>query len=444
VKSGSTVLAATVLIVAFAAMPNLTIGTTESSATASKIEDANSAVPSSTPLMRKAYLALVKDSIVPANPRVVANAALAVIASLAPDRALPLSADFGTDMDRDASWLAERVINLSPLWPVFDAMAHATGTAHVGFGTPERKKGIGALMVGEPLSTPGFNFYHLADDRYVVFDVVKGASADTSGVQVGDVLVSIDGVPTARLDSFLLTILPVDTTRELVVGRGSHRETIKLHLTKSDFPPVESRLLEDRMGYVFVRWFARSQNARHDTAALAREAFMSLAAQGARGLILDLRSCRGGIGDVGMASALCDGDVVYFVQQPLSAGAKPVKREGERCWSQRPMVVLINEETVSAPEALALSLRELAHATIIGQPSAGALTVFSFVPLADGYAMTIPTGIVLGPVTGKDQPDHSIQPDIEIPNPSIEDLLKGIDVQLDAGRDALTRNLKTR
>ena len=435
VKYLSSVLGVAVLAVAVGLMPCRRISAAESINATTQPENQAGLLPAA--LMRTAYLALVKDSIVPADPRTVANAALEAIATLAPDRTRPLPADFGSDAERDAVWLGERVTDLSPLWPVFDAMAHSAGIAHMGFGTPERKKGIGALMIGEPLSTPGFNFYALPGGRFVVFDVVKGASADTSGLRNGDVLVSIDGVRTTRLDSFLLTILPAGTEKVLSVQRGNHSENIKLRLTKTDFSPVESRLLEGGIGYVFTRWFARSENGEHDTATLARRAFMALAAQGARGLVLDLRSCRGGIGNVQMSSALCDGDLVYFVQQPLSAPPRPVKREGERCWPDRPIVVLLNEETISAPEALALTLREQGHAKIIGQRSAGALTEFSFVPLAEGYAMTIPTGIVLGPVTGKPQPGHALQPDIEIPNPGIDDLLQGRDLQLDAAMKAI-------
>jgi C-terminal processing protease CtpA/Prc len=78
-----------------------------------------------------------------------------------------------------------------------------------------------------------------------------------------------------------------------------------------------------------------------------------------------------------------------------------------------------------------------AHAKIVGRTSGGGLTEFSFVVLADGYSMAIPTGVVLGPVTGEDQPGHAIKPDLEVPNPSLDELLNGRDRQLNAARAAL-------
>jgi C-terminal processing protease CtpA/Prc len=87
------------------------------------------------------------------------------------------------------------------------------------------------------------------------------------------------------------------------------------------------------------------------------------------------------VGDVGIASALCDGDVMYHVRHPMSAPAKAVPRECPGIWSERPIVVLVNDEAVSAGEALALAVRELASATIVGRPTAGGLTMASFIAL---------------------------------------------------------------
>jgi C-terminal processing protease CtpA/Prc len=390
--------------------------------------------------MRTAYLALVRDSLVPAKPRVIATAALEVIAKSAPERALPLPASFGADPERDADWLAERVADLPPPWSVMEAMARSAETAHVALGTPQRRQGIVALGSGRPLSTPGFNLYPLPDGRRVVFDLVPGGSARASGLRVGDVLLRIDGRRTVAADPFFLTMLPAGTELVLDLERANRPETITLRLIKAEVSPVESRLLDDSIGYIFIRWFAQSAEPGRDTAALACRAIASLAAQGARGLILDLRSSLGGSGEVKIASALCDGEVIYSIQKPLSAPARPVKRQGERIWPDRPVVVLVNQQTVSAPEALALSLRELAHARIIGQRSAGGLTEFSIVPLAAGYGMTIPTGLVLGPVSGATPPPYAVKPDVEVANPGIDDLLHGRDGQLDAARGAFSRS----
>ncbi|HEX2851803.1 MAG TPA: S41 family peptidase [Opitutaceae bacterium] len=395
--------------------------------------------PSSAAVVRLAYLALVKDSIVPAQPRVIATAALDTVASIVPEQVPALPAWFGANPERDAAWLMERVTNLQPAWPVIDAMVRSADTAHVGFRSPERSQGFAALGRGEPLSSPGFNLYPLADGRFVVFDLVNGASAHASGLRAGDVLLRLDGKRAVVADVFLLHALPAGTEVTLAIERANRSETITLRLKQAEVSPVESRRLDDGTGYIFIRRFSRSTNPARDTAALVRRAIAEFAAQDARAVIVDLRSTLGGVGEVAIASACCDADVIYSIQKPLSAPAQPTKRQGERLWPDRPIVVLVNQHTVSAPEGLALALRELTHATIIGQTTRGGLTEFSGVPLAPGYTMTIPTGAVRGPLTGTTPHGYAIVPDLVVANPGIDDLLRGRDGQLDAARAALPR-----
>jgi C-terminal processing protease CtpA/Prc len=106
--------------------------------------------------------------------------------------------------------------------------------------------------------------------------------------------------------------------------------------------------------------------------------------------------------------------------------------------------VLVNELTESAPEDLALSLRELGHVQIIGQPTRGGLTEFSIIPLADDYSMTVPTGAIRGPISGTTPGSYAIMPDTIVANPSIEDLKAGRDAQLDTARAAIGRAITRR
>ena len=393
-----------------------------------------SAQPSSAKVMRAAYLAFVQDSIVPADSRVVGAAALRV---LAPGQDVVLPGTFGREVSQDADWLAARAGDLPSPWPVVDAMARAAGIVHLALVTPARRQGLRALGTGEPLSSPGFNLYPLADGRLIVCDVVAGASAETSGLRPGDVLEEVDGRRAVRVDPLFITTLPAGTAVTLKINRGDGPATLVLHLIKADVSPVEGRLLDDGNAYVRVRWFARSANPAHDTAALFRRTLQALLDQGARGLVLDLRSALGGSGEVNMASALCDGEIIYAIRKPLTAPARPAPREGARFWPDRPIAILQNRNTTSAGEALTLALRELGHATVVGETSGGGLTEFDFVPLAEGHGVIIPRGVVLGPVSGQCPADYAIKPDLEVSNPGIEELLSGRDRQLEAARAAL-------
>jgi C-terminal processing protease CtpA/Prc len=389
-----------------------------------------------TGLVSKVYLALVRDSLVPADPGAVATAALA---GLPAEHRGPLPDGLGADAARDAAWLEERTAGWPLPWPVVEAMARAAKIAHTALLTPQRQPCMRALGSGRPLSVPGFRFHPLADGRLVISDVIPGASADVAGLRAGDVLNRLADRAPVRGDSLWINTLPAGTEVKLEVERDRRALSLLMTLQPAEVPSVVSSLSDDGIGYVRIRSFARTSEADRDGATLVRSALAAFVAQGARGLIIDLRSALGGSGEVGMASAICDGEVIYSIQQPMTTPARPVPRNGVRIWPDRPVVVLINEITVSAGEALALSLRELGHATIIGRTTGGGLTEFARQPLGEGYVLITPTGVVLGPVSGRVQPGHAIKPDLEVPNPDVAELLAGRDRQLEAARAVFSR-----
>jgi carboxyl-terminal processing protease len=413
-------------------------GPTPNLANASGIPN-DSAKPTSSQLVADSYRAIVRDSIIRIDPHKIARAALAARAGTTVDHPVSLPNDFGRNAERDATWLAAGAPSATPPWQEIDAMTRAAATAHLWLVTPQRRAGMRGLGSGERVSTSGFSVYPLEDGRLVVFDVIPGASADVSGLRTGDIILQVNHEPATRQLPMQMVALAEGEEIILDVVRGEHPNSLILKVNKIEMSPVETQLLEQGVGYVRLRWFARAKNPEHDTAVLARRAIVDLAKQGARGLVLDLRSALGGTGEVSIASALTDGEVIYFLQQPIATAPRAVKREGLRCWPETPIVILVNELTISAGEALALSLRELCHARIIGHTTGGGLTEFTPIPLAEGYALTIPTGVVLGPITARDQPDHAVKPDLEIASPTVDELVSGRDRQLDAALAELTR-----
>lgn len=296
---------------------------------------------------------------------------------MSPATALP--SGFGADARRDADWLSAQASRVVAPWDAINAMARAAAIAHMGFVTPALRRGMRALGTGRPLSTPGFGVHRLPDGRTVVSDDVADGSAERSGLRKDDVLTRIGDERVARQATVVMPLLTraAGDTVPLEIERDRQAMRLELHMVDATATSVESRMLDDGLAYVRTRWFSRSDDPARDTAALAIAAFKPLAQQGARGLILDLRSALGGSGEAAVASALADGDTLYFIQQPMTKPPEPVRRVGARVWPERPVVLLVNEQTVSAGEALAHSLRELTHAVIVGQTTAGGLTELS-------------------------------------------------------------------
>src|SRR5204862_7614949 len=118
-----------------------------------------------------------------------------------------------------------------------------------------------------------------------------------AGLRTGDLVVSIDGAPAARLGfaAALGRILgPAGTTVTLAAGRGGARWTARLRRELVAAPPLKYRLLGEggrRIGYVRVPVFRGG--VAEATASLLRR----LQRGGASAFVLDLRGNPGGLLD---------------------------------------------------------------------------------------------------------------------------------------------------
>lgn len=123
-------------------------------------------------------------------------------------------------------------------------------------------------------------------------------------------------------------------------------------------------MLEGQLGYV------RLENFYHKSAQRVREATDELAAQGARGLIFDVRQNPGGY-----VSELTDILDYLLPEGPIftdiSKNGKSVVTESDEGCVELPMVVLVDQNSYSAAEIFAAQLQESAGAGLVGQVTSG-------------------------------------------------------------------------
>jgi C-terminal processing protease CtpA/Prc len=381
------------------------------------------------------YRALVRDSLVPSDATIVGRAAATAITRRGRELALP--PDFGVDVDRDAAFLVRALPPDGPWWDVLTAMAWETGVAHTAVTDEAFAVGMMARLRGEPLTAPGFFLWRQGDGRLAVADLDPAGSGHASGLRNGDVVLDVDGRPAGRANSEVLPFYtaPAGASFDLTIERDGARLPVRLELAPADVPCVTERRLEDDVGHLTIRWFATSDDARGDVGALARRAVASLVADGAPGIVIDVRSGLGGqltaANDV--ISLLCDAAVVG-AHRAGDGVVKTGRRTGPRAWVDACVAVLVNEQTISAAEYLALGLEELAGATIVGTPTAGGLHGIRFVDLADGHRLALPSEATIGPTSGVARPGFRLQPHVRAPNPTVRELAAGIDPALEAAR----------
>lgn len=235
----------------------------------------------------------------------------------------------------------------------------------------------------------GFTFMTTQEGYMELVAVAQDGPAERAGLVVGDVIVAIQG---ERLNRENLESLrgyfqaETGTQVELTAqnAQGAER-TLTLTLALVETDPVTSQMLEGQLGYV------RLENFYHKSAQRIREATDELVAQGAKGIIFDVRGNPGGF--VSELTEILD----YLLPEgaiftEMSRGGRTTVIESDESCIDLPMVVLVDANSYSAAELFAAQLRENVGAALVGQVTSGKGYYQVTLPLFNGGALGISVG----------------------------------------------------
>lgn len=149
-------------------------------------------------------------------------------------------------------------------------------------------------------------------------------------------------------------------------------------------------------------------------------AAMNLVAQG-DALILDLRRNGGGA----ETANLVTGYLLDSGNQPLSGtydrpsnrtqvNTSPVWVPGRRFGGRKPLFILTSRKTFSAAEAVAYDLQALGRATIVGERTGGGAHPFEYRRVHPHFALDLPEGRSINPITGGNWQGIGVKPDVEV------------------------------
>jgi carboxyl-terminal processing protease len=272
---------------------------------------------------------------------------------------------------------------------------------HSWFASNEDYEKLNALERGD-LAETGIVF-EFADGIPTVLRASAKSPAEKAGVLPGDRILRVDDVPVAGMTSKSIALrLAGEKGSRVLVGleRGPRLEpdTFSVRLKRAVLEPryvSVSRMLPGQTGYVRLDQFGEKG------AEEVRKAVRQLRSNKARQLILDLRGNPGGIVTeaVDLAAEFLPSKTLVF----STRGRKKVINEEYRTKSDGeftdfPLIVLMNEGSASAAEALAGSLQDHDRALIVGRRSfgkaliqTGFLVPSGFVQLTVGHVLT-PSG----------------------------------------------------
>lgn len=284
------------------------------------------------------------------------------------------------------------------------------------------------------------------DPPGLIADVAPDGPAATAGLQPGDVLLGADAKDLTGADASALAAAlsgPRGSTVNLSIDRGNGPMSITVTRGPFYFPPLDSRVLPDGVGYVRLSAFVISGTTLPNGTELLADfdrRLDDLDGQGAQSLILDLRGNGGGslqTTDELLGRFLPD--TARTAHEFDQRGHETFEIAGGRMHArQLPMAVLINGGSASASEVTAAALRDAHRAVLVGQKTAGAVASSELLPLPGGGGLQVAVAAATSAESGAELDGVGVTPDVLAPQTrTLDDYRSGHDPQLDAAVAAL-------
>jgi carboxyl-terminal processing protease len=233
------------------------------------------------------------------------------------------------------------------------------------------------------------------DDEHAITvqRVFPNTPADEAGVREGDRITAIADSATARWGITKVSdrLRGSPGSRVTVTfARPSVPTPIRLIFTRREVhvPAVPYTTVVNGVGYIPLQTF--NENATEEVEAAVNK----LLAQGAKGLVLDLRDNGGGIVEQALhVSSLFLKDSQAIVTVRARGAADEVsKTSGDHVAKGIPLVVLTDGGTASASEIVAGALQDHDRALVLGATTYGKGLVQSLYGLDGGYSLKLTTG----------------------------------------------------
>ena len=288
---------------------------------------------------------------------------------------------------------------------------------------PEEENEDFQMMISKTYGGIGAIIHKKKDENVIINEPYFGSPAHKYGLQCGDEILAIDGLPTPGLDtkesSDRMKGKP-GTTVVFKVKKVRTGDTLDVSIVREriHFPDIEyAGMLDDTTGYILQSGFTEG------VAQQLKSKFLDLRSKGMKRLVLDLRGNGGGL----MSEAV--NIISLFVPKGSLAVSSKGKLESreyhthtEPIDTQMPIIVMIDGGSASASEIVSGGLQDLGRATIKGETSFGKGLVQSIRPLPYNGQMKITTAKYYTP-SGRCVQGVGVTPDVKIEVPQYSRLV---------------------
>jgi len=246
----------------------------------------------------------------------------------------------------------------------------------------------------------------------IVLAPIEGTPAHKAGILSRDVIVRVDDVDLAgkSIDDAVSLLRGEKGTQVTVyVKRADNKELLEFKLTRDDIrlTTVGHEVLDGNIGYIKITYF--------DTKTYEdfKNVLNKLENQGIKGLILDLRNNPGGsiYESVMIADELLGEGLIVYTQDRHGNRLEEFISDVEKI--EVPLVVLINENSASAAEIVAGSVKDHKAGILVGTKSFGKGSVQELYPFENksGMKLTIAKYYM---ASGRGIDGIGVEPDVEV------------------------------
>jgi carboxyl-terminal processing protease len=292
-------------------------------------------------------------------------------------------------------------------------MAQAVDDPYTVYYTAEQMKDFMEKQSGNYVGI-GVTVYMDENDLLTVSETFAGSPAKEAGMRIGDKIIKVDGEDVTSIKDSELIVQKIrgvpDTNVEVTVYRPEINDYITFNMVRQviNLVYIHSDIIEENIGYIQLKLF--DEDISYDFAHHVNK----LIANGAKGIVLDLRNNPGG--DYEQVVRIADmiipeGLIVYTKDR----NGKREEKKSDANELNMPITVLINEYSASASEILSAAIKEYGKGTLVGKTTFGKGLVQSIIRLEGGAGLKYtvskyytPSGVCIHGI--------GVTPDIEVEN----------------------------
>lgn len=218
-----------------------------------------------------------------------------------------------------------------------------------------------------------------------IIGVMPNTPAKKAGIKAGDVIKKVDNI-VVNEDNYYEASNAIKgeegTEVTIVVLRNNKELTFKVKREKIETSDISSTIINGSIGYIKIFSFERNVYDNF------KAEYNQMLKDNVKGLIIDLRDNPGGFVDetVKISDLLCGSGTI--IRQEYGDGTTRLYTSDEDA-CEIPLVVLVNENSASASEILAGSVKDLKAGKVLGTQTFGKGIMQSYIALENGGGVAI-------------------------------------------------------